>query len=748
MKFHFSIRSKILLFVLVPTLGLTLLSAYFSHKTLEKSFKEEISALFTEILNVSAERVKRVLLNEIDKLHILVRNPVLQNYLDEAGKKYETLPAGSIQDYFSERDRVWTSALRSDLVDEVLTNLAAQQLRDFQMYERKRYGEIFITDSLGGLVASTDKTTDFYQGDEIWWKKNADGPVKAFLGDIEFDESAGIHSVTVSLPIRRISDRKFIGVMKVILSVDELFRGSEFHVGKTGFIRVFNAMGQVVFDPDPSKIRQRVDSATVTLVKERPLPYLIRFVEGLDRFVVFFPVDLRQSLREGVFTENWWCFMLEQELSEAFRPLWNTQRWQIIRLSILTIILLLCTLILGRHMTRPLTQLTNHTTELARGNFRTRINIDSNDEFEELGEAFNQMAVRIERYFRLTEASERRYKALFESTKEGILVVESETGVIVNVNRALLASLDRERDEMVGRKLSVFLKECSADDKIMVNENILETRSEEIREIELISGKGTKIIFEAVPSAFELDGKPFVQYLFKNITEKKQLDEVRSHLIRDVAHELRTPVAKLQISLDILLDELEKNVFGNEKINELSRIMRKGIDRLSLSIESILDYSKLQEGVVSLQREKLDIEALLHEIVNDYKELAGEKGLRIQLSKEGDSALIEADKRLLKMAVGNLISNAIKFTESGEVVVKALQVGRKVQIWVQDTGIGIAPEHMSQVFDKFYQVSPSIPGCGIGLSICDEIIRLHGGRIWVESRGLGKGSVFKVEINK
>lgn len=747
MKAHFSIRSKLFLFMLVPALVTTSVMGYFSYEALEKSYQNQIAALSLEILESASQKFKLYLEKEIDKLEVLSRNPALQEYLRirQTDLKGKTAPEQA--DYFAEMDRRWEREREAALVESVLNNPAATALRDFQAYEKARYREIFITDQAGAVVAMTNKTTDFYQADEFWWQASMENNGSIFLGDIEYDQSAEAHSIAIAIPVEDVRHASIIGVMKVVLDVNELFlHGAELLVGKTGMIRICNQAGKIVFDPDLEYLNKLENPAVLDNILGQPRGFFKAQTESADRFVVFMMLNLKRVMGQRMITRNIWYFCLFQDEEEAFLPLRKTQRMQMIRIAVTALLLLIGTLYLGRLFSKPLLDLVRYTREISRGNFDTRIDIQSQDEYQILGEAFNQMAERLERYFRLTESSERRYKALFESAKEGILVLERDTGVIVNANQSFCVSLNKTRESVVGKKLAVLIGESSYPQSYQSNIKIM-MEAEGNREISLLSADfNRQSVFEVSSNTFELDQKFFVQFLFRDVTEKKQIEQIKNNLIRDVAHELRTPVAKLQISIDILFHEIKRTMPENERMQMLGQIVKRSVLRLGNTVESILDFSRLQEGAVYVEKLSFDLRELVGDIVSEYADMAHEKRLSLRSSVPDQPVSVVGDRRLLRMAVGNLVSNAIKFTFSGEVVVRLLRESGRIQVMVKDTGIGIPSEHISQIFEKFYQVSPSMPGCGIGLAISGEIVKLHGGRIWAESEGAGSGTVFKVEL--
>ena len=747
MKAHFTIRSKLLLFMLAPALVITIVMAYFSHEALNRTYEQQIADLSQEILESASQKLKLYLDKEIDKLGILSRNPMLQAYLrgvqTQLGDKSAVDEAG----YFAVMDRRWKDPDESELVNSVLANPAAKVFLDFQTYEKQRYREIFLTDSLGAVIAATNKTSDYYQGDEFWWQAATKNNGSVFLGDIEYDESSQAHSIAIAIPVEDTQHAAIIGVIKTVVDIRAFFMdGAELLVGEKGMVRIFNQSGKIVFDIDQETIDKFENPDILDQVLGRKSGFFKISMDTVEKFAVFLCVDLRRILGQRVITRNLWYFCLFMDAEEALLPLRKTHQIQMLRIGGTVVLLLIGTLYLGRIFSKPLMELLKHTQEISQGNFRTRIHIRTKDEFSELGESFNKMAERLERYFRLTESSERRYKALFDSAKDGIFVLEASTGVVINANQVFCATLNRLPEDVIGKKLPVLIGEISHPQSYQSNMNIF-LHDKGLREINLLCGDFNRnSVFDLASGEFELDGQIFIQFMLRDITEKKQIEQIKNNLIRDVAHELRTPAAKLQISLDILFKEVRQCLPESKRLQLLHSIAIKSVQRLRNTVESILDFSRLQEGVVYAEKVPFDLKDLISEVVNDYMDMAHEKGFLLSSTVPDQAVTVLGDRRLLKMAISNLLSNAIKFTVSGEVSVRIAKENGLVSVVIKDTGIGIAPEHLRQVFDRFYQVSPSMPGCGIGLAIANEIAKLHSGRISAQSEGIGCGSIFKLEL--
>ena len=220
-----------------------------------------------------------------------------------------------------------------------------------------------------------------------------------------------------------------------------------------------------------------------------------------------------------------------------------------------------------------------------------------------------------------------------------------------------------------------------------------------------------------------------------------------------MSHELRTPLNAILGFSEVLQDQY----FGklNEKQAEyINDILESARHLLSL-INDILDLSKIETGRTELEISSIDIEDLLQNSTIMIKEKVAKHNISLDLhiSPELNGLKVEADERRLKQIMFNLLSNAAKFTpDGGSITVEARMDGDNVLISVADTGIGIEPDEQEKIFEEFYQARTNsglhgkTPGTGLGLSIAKRLVEMHGGRIWAESEGIGKGSRFSFTI--
>lgn len=235
--------------------------------------------------------------------------------------------------------------------------------------------------------------------------------------------------------------------------------------------------------------------------------------------------------------------------------------------------------------------------------------------------------------------------------------------------------------------------------------------------------------------------------LEKANAELRELDRLKSEFVSTVSHELRTPLNIIIGHAEVLQDELFGPLNDHQK-RYVDNIVRSARHLLDL-VENILDLSKIESGKLELNMQPFDVAEAVEEVRALLAPLAERKNIRLRVRIDPDLREVVADRLRFKQILYNLMSNAIKFTPDGgrvNVVLERLPDGW-VQIVVQDTGIGIPKEHFETIFERFRQLDSSFSreweGTGLGLALTREFVRLHGGRIEVQSE-VGKGSTFTV----
>jgi signal transduction histidine kinase/putative methionine-R-sulfoxide reductase with GAF domain len=239
--------------------------------------------------------------------------------------------------------------------------------------------------------------------------------------------------------------------------------------------------------------------------------------------------------------------------------------------------------------------------------------------------------------------------------------------------------------------------------------------------------------------------------LFNEIAQKSRELEIasqhKSQFVANMSHELRTPLAAI-LGYAELMQEGFYEPLGQKSLDALTRIRSNGKHLLGL-INTVLDIAKIESGQFTLNMTEYAIESVVETVRSATESLAQNKKLSLKTEVAKSLPIGLGDEQRLTQVLLNLVGNAIKFTDAGEVRLTAKAVNGHFNVSVTDTGPGIPEEHQARIFDQFHQVDSSNTkakgGTGLGLAIAKEIVEMHGGRIWVEST-VGKGSTFQMEI--
>ena len=356
----------------------------------------------------------------------------------------------------------------------------------------------------------------------------------------------------------------------------------------------------------------------------------------------------------------------------------------------------------------------------------------------------------------LLQESENRYRSLFQNNSAAILLIDPETSNIIDANPAACSYYGYTREEMIRQSLWDIntLKKEEIFEKInkakMSNQNHLflthRMSNGELRDVEVhsypILMNGKKILYAIISDITNF--KNMENELLKAKVEAETANRAKSQFLANMSHELRTPLNAVIGFSDMLFGQN----FGplNEKqLKYASNISISGKHLLEV-INEILDLSKIEAGKMELHIEEFYVFDVIDEVKKALVPFASNKNIDFVSEISKGLTTIKADKTKFKQILYNLIDNAIKFSpEEGCVALNAKLVGSNVQISVADTGIGIAKEEQTKLFQPFRQLirfeSKEQSGTGLGLSLVKRFVEMHGGSIWIESE-LNKGSTF------
>ncbi|MFA6103181.1 MAG: PAS domain S-box protein [Victivallaceae bacterium] len=358
-------------------------------------------------------------------------------------------------------------------------------------------------------------------------------------------------------------------------------------------------------------------------------------------------------------------------------------------------------------------------------------------------------------------ASETSYRRLFESAKDGILILDAETGKITNVNPFLIEMLGYSKEQFIEKEIWEigFFKDIVAN-----QDKFLELQQKEYvryEDLPLETSDGRKMNVEFVSNVYPVNNHKVIQCNIRDITQRKlaekelikakekaeESDRLKSAFLTNMSHEIRTPMNGILGFTELLK---EPHLTGEEQQTYISIIEQSGVRMLN-TINDIISISKIESGQMDVSISATNINEQIEYIYNFFKPEIEQKGMQISFKNTlpAKEAVIKTDREKIYGILTNLVKNAIKFTFAGSIEFGYEKKGGFLEFFVKDTGIGIAKDRQNAVFERFIRINiddnRAFQGSGLGLSISKAYVEMLGGGIRMESEE-GKGSVFYFTI--
>jgi PAS domain S-box-containing protein len=344
------------------------------------------------------------------------------------------------------------------------------------------------------------------------------------------------------------------------------------------------------------------------------------------------------------------------------------------------------------------------------------------------------------------KASEERYRDLFENANDGIYILD-RAGRIVSFNRKAEEITGYTLEEVRGQSYTLFLPP-GPERKKARRAFLKNMRGQPDKtELTIIRKDGREVILELSTRPIWQGGQIVgIQGIGRDITERKELERLKSDFISTVSHELRTPLTSIKGYVDLVLAGDVGPLTPEQK--EFLTIVSQNTTRLTELINDLLEIERLESGRIEFEFAELDLAEVLENVARSLHVNAEQKGLEF-LTEIPSGLKVRGDRERLAQVFLNLLSNAIKYTPAGTVELRAHQEDDAVVVEVRDTGIGLSESDLQKLFQKFFRSDNpyvrKVGGTGLGLSIAKAIVERHGGTITVTSQ-LGQGSTFTVRL--
>lgn len=411
----------------------------------------------------------------------------------------------------------------------------------------------------------------------------------------------------------------------------------------------------------------------------------------------------------------------------------------------ITIGLFLAVLI-ARTITRPIEEMRQRTMQIARGDYSGQVQIYGDDELGQLAAAVNDLSVRVEESQELTESERRRLDSVLGYMTDGVLATDRR-GRITIVNEMATDFLNLENDQIVGKSILDILDLRGS----VTLRDLLENQDPEVLDL---STDEQDLILHASFALIQRESG-FISGLvcvLHDVTEQQKIDQDRKRFVSNVSHELRTPLTSMKSYIEALVDGAWKD--PNVAPNFL-KVTQEETDRMMRMINDLLNLSRMDLGTARLDKEYVNLNELFNHILDRFDMILkngekSEKNYTIKRDFTRRDIWVEVDTDKIQQVLDNIMNNAIKYSPDGGVIAcRLVETHNHVIMSITDQGLGIPKEAISHVFDRFYRVdkarSRAQGGTGLGLAISKEVVQMHGGRIWVESRE-GEGSTFYISL--
>lgn len=340
------------------------------------------------------------------------------------------------------------------------------------------------------------------------------------------------------------------------------------------------------------------------------------------------------------------------------------------------------------------------------------------------------------------EAERAHFRNIFDHASDGIVIIDPATTAVLEANKALEDIVGFTREELAAFEMKNLE---IPEDRTLENEirRALASGENTLFEARLRNKAGGLVDLLIHARPFPYKGRTVVEAIVRDVTERKKIQEMKDTILQDVAHELKTPMSKMGMSLDLLERNIAKD--GMKEYEKFFDICRRSVTRLQGTIDGILNLSRLESRTMKMEHDVFLVQDVLLNVIDELGMLAQKKGVTLAHHLASEPLLLKADMEMCRRLFVNIIHNAIKFTPRGRVTISARRDKQDTAlISVKDDGIGLEPADLKKIFSRFYQKTPAHEGCGIGLTISQKIVALHNGTMWAESEGIGKGTTMHV----
>ncbi|MBL4693119.1 MAG: PAS domain S-box protein [Magnetovibrio sp.] len=738
-----------------------------------QSLRDEISSKFANMAIEKSRAIEVILNDKIEESVILSTHPLILEALRKANKRYETLSDAEAMDNILMKDKKWIAQKgQTKTASAISQNALSGLFKQYHDRDPTKYGELFVTDQRGANVAMTKTLSDYYQGDESWWKESyAGGKGAVLFDDRGYDTSVGAFVIGAVVPVRDAG--KIIGILKINFKFKGLLSVINVDSDKNIISSIARNSGSFVIvfkDRRPNEVTPIENG----ILMEKKGGWAMDNHDGVKTIMGYAPISvpiysriLPSGAKPGVMGEAWhkttWFVFLDLDHDIAFASMQKISNtfWGVGLGGFLVVLVVAAGL--ATNISRPIQELHDATRAIAAGNFDHSVPVERKDEIGGLARSFMSMTEKL----RVTMTAQQKLAQTIEQSPTMMMITDLK-GTIEYVNERFYEITGYAPDEVIG-KTPRILKSGKTPEAVYkdlwktiqrgdVWQHELEDRTKNgeafwanVTIAPIRSADGVVINFAA--SHEDITSRKEAENKMRVATNQAMVaNRAKTDLIANMSHELRTPLNAIIGFSSSIQAEIFGPVGNKKYVEYMDDINFSGQHLLDL-INDILDVSAIEANALVLHEEEVKIKKVTAASIRMIKARADDAKVTVESLINSDCPNVFVDERRIKQVLLNLLSNAVKFTpEHGEVKISAqLNGDGALKICVTDTGIGMNNEDVKVSLSKFGQVDSGLnrkyEGSGLGLPLAVGLMQQHGGGLDIQSKE-GEGTQVTVTFPK
>lgn len=773
------IGSFLLVFLIIA------IATYFFVEISMQALEKEIGSSSAISVGETIHRIDRSIYRRVVEWQVRKETPVFQETIKKSNAEFDSL--NNIQQYIDAQDKQWTSVPKEEItafISELMNNSLSQSMKKVLDVYKEKYGymifsEVFVTNKYGANVAQTDKTTDFRQDDEEWWKQAKENNL--YAGDLMYDESANSYSMDLAIRVDG-ENGNFIGVIDAALNINEtaeiINEVKELERERNLEFKLLNKDGKIIHSTQNFTFLETFSPGIFSKINSTLTSQKGYFITGENNSEL---VAYARSRGYNEFGGLGWILMSTQNTEKVLAPVAALRNI----IFLITIIVLILSILIVYFICRSIINSTNKLRGgievVEKGNLKFRLASGGKDEMGELSRFFNKMTESleqtnieihqkvkeqtkdienkrqvlenqqsailnvledVEKEKEKTEKEKDKINAILQGIGEGVFVVDNNLRIIL-FNPAASKISGFSEDEIAGKRYDKVLKFIYEKNEQINNvfiKKTLETGEifNALNHTLLLRKDGEKIPVStsAAPLKDQQENTAGCVVVFRDVITERNIDKAKSEFVSIASHQLRTPLTGIKWFIELLMKG-KAGKFNKKQLDFLQQIFISN-ERMIALVNDLLNVSRLEVGAFTIEPKDIDLAVTIEAITKELAPLA--KGKKIQISKNFDKNIetYHADPKLLEIIFQNLLSNAIKYTpQNGKISIKLEKTKTDILFSISDTGIGIPKNQHSQVFTKLFRADnvkqTSAAGTGLGLYIAKTIIENSNGKIWFKS---------------